>query len=225
MCGICGVVATDERTAHEYDLARFVRPMMAAMHHRGPDEGGHLDASGIALGMRRLSIVDRETSSQPMYNEDRTIAVVTNGEIYNFAALRRELIAEGHHFRSRGDTETIVHAYEQWGDAFLTHLRGMFALAVYDAPRRRLVLGRDRLGIKPLYYSRVNGHLVFASEVRALLASGLVARELSREGLESYLLFGSVSEPATLIEGVRSLPPGHELHISLEMTSVEPRPY
>ena len=157
MCGICGVVATDERTAHEYDLARFVRPMMAAMHHRGPDEGGHLDASGIALGMRRLSIVDRETSSQPMYNEDRTIAVVTNGEIYNFAALRRELIAEGHHFRSRGDTETIVHAYEQWGDAFLTHLRGMFALAVYDAPRRRLVLGRDRLGIKPLYYSASTG--------------------------------------------------------------------
>jgi asparagine synthase (glutamine-hydrolysing) len=225
MCGICGVVATDDRTAHEYDLARFVEPMMTAMWHRGPDEAGHLDAPGIALGMRRLSIVDRETSSQPMYNEDRTIAVVTNGEIYNFAALRRELIAQGHHFRSRGDTETIVHAYEQWGDAFLTHLRGMFALAVYDAPRRRLLLARDRLGIKPLYYARVNGTLVFASEVRALLASGLIARELSREGLESYLLFGSVSEPATLIEGVHSLLPGHALHLTLERPDAEPRSY
>jgi asparagine synthase (glutamine-hydrolysing) len=227
MCGICGVVATDDRTAmaDEYDLARFVTPMMTAMWHRGPDEAGHLDAPGISLGMRRLSIVDRETSSQPMYNEDRTIAVVTNGEIYNFAALRRELMAEGHHFRSRGDTETIVHAYEQWGDAFPTHLRGMFALALYDAPRRRLLLARDRLGIKPLYYARVDGRLVFASEVRALLASGLVARELSREGLESYLLFGSVSEPATLIEGVRSLPPGHALQVTLEMPTTKPQPY
>jgi asparagine synthase (glutamine-hydrolysing) len=225
MCGICGVVATDDRSACEYDLARFVMPMMTAMWHRGPDEAGHLDAPGISLGMRRLSIVDRETSSQPMYNEDRTIAVVTNGEIYNFAALRRELTAEGHHFRSRGDTETIVHAYEQWGDAFLTHLRGMFALAIYDRPRRRLLLARDRLGIKPLYYTRVDGRLVFASEVRALLASGLVRRELSREGLESYLLFGSVSEPATMIEGVRSLLPGHALHVNLKMADAESQPY
>lgn len=225
MCGICGVVATDDRMAHDYDLGRFVTPMMTAMWHRGPDDAGHLDAPGISLGMRRLSIVDRQTSSQPMYNEDRTIAVVTNGEIYNFAALRRELIAEGHHFRSRGDTETIVHAYEQWGDAFLTHLRGMFALAVYDAPKHRLLLARDRLGIKPLYYTRVNGQLVFASEVRALLASGLVGRELSREGLESYLLFGSVSEPATMIEGVRSLLPGHALDVNLEMADAGSRPY
>jgi asparagine synthase (glutamine-hydrolysing) len=214
MCGICGVVASDARTAA--DLGRFVTPMMAAMWHRGPDEGGHLNAPGISLGMRRLSIVDRETSSQPMFNEQRTIAVISNGEIYNFVALRRELIARGHHFRSRGDTETIVHAYEEWGDECLAHLRGMFALAIYDRPRRRLLLARDRLGIKPLYYARVNGRLVFASEVRALLASGLVARELSREGLESYLLFGSVSEPATLIEGVHSLPPGHALNVTVD---------
>jgi asparagine synthase (glutamine-hydrolysing) len=230
MCGICGVVAADERTTHEYDLARFVQPMMLAMWHRGPDEAGHLEAPGIALGMRRLSIVDRETSSQPMFNEDRTIAVFSNGEIYNFAALRRELIEQGHCFRSRGDTETIVHAYEQWGDACVTHLRGMFALAIYDGPRRRLLLARDRLGIKPLYYTRVDGRLLFASEVRALLASGLVRRELSRDGLESYLLFGSVSEPATLIEGVHSLPPGHAMQIPVgpfadNATAPEPRPY
>ena len=221
MCGICGVISVDDRATR--DLARFVPPMMGAMRHRGPDEAGRLDEPGIALGMRRLSIIDRETGSQPAYNEDRTIAVVSNGEIYNFAALRRELIEHGHQFRSRCDTEVIVHAYEQWGDACLTHLRGMFALAIYDRPRRRLLLARDRLGIKPLYYTRVGGRLLFASEVRALLASGLVARELSRDGLESYLLFGSVSEPATLIEGVRSLPPGHALPILVDGPAIHGR--
>jgi asparagine synthase (glutamine-hydrolysing) len=213
MCGICGVVALDDR--RDTDLAPIVQPMMAAMWHRGPDASGHLVQPGLALGMRRLSIIDRAAGSQPFWNEDRTVAVIFNGEIYNFEQLRQELARLGHHFRSRSDTEAIVHAFEQWDDDCLTHLRGMFALAIYDGPRRRLLLARDRLGIKPLYYTRVNGRLLFASEVRALLASGEVKREVSREGLDSYLLFGSVSEPATLIEGVRSLPPGHSLNVPI----------
>jgi asparagine synthase (glutamine-hydrolysing) len=230
MCGICGVVSLEGR--REPDLARLVQPMMAAMWHRGPDASGHLVEPGLALGMRRLSIIDRAMGSQPFWNEDRTVAVIFNGEIYNFEELRQELTGLGHHFRSRSDTEAIVHAFEQWDGECLTRLRGMFALAIYDArtldsaegdgaPRdaRRLLLARDRLGIKPLYYTRVNGCLLFASEVRALLASGAVPRKLSREGLESYLLFGSVSEPATLIDGVRSLPPGHALQIPVGVPS------
>jgi asparagine synthase (glutamine-hydrolysing) len=235
MCGICGVVALDDR--RDSDLAPLVQPMMAAMWHRGPDASGHLVEPGLALGMRRLSIIDRAAGSQPFWNEDRTVAVIFNGEIYNFEQLRQELTRLGHHFRSRSDTEAIVHAFEEWDEACLTRLRGMFALAIYDARRReaarRLLLARDRLGIKPLYYTRVNGRVLFASEVRALLASGEVPREVSREGLDSYLLFGSVSEPATLIEGVRSLPPGHALHIPIGETAracrkgdgCEPRAY
>jgi asparagine synthase (glutamine-hydrolysing) len=214
MCGICGVVSLEDW--RDANLARLVQPMMAAMWHRGPDASGHLEEPGLALGMRRLSIIDRATGSQPFWNEDHTVAVIFNGEIYNFEELRQELTRLGHHFRSRSDTEAIVHAFEQWEDDCLTRLRGMFALAIYDARTyegRRLLLARDRLGIKPLYYTRVNGRLLFASEVRALLASGGVPREVSRDGLESYLLFGSVSEPATLIEGVRSLPPGHAMHV------------
>jgi asparagine synthase (glutamine-hydrolysing) len=213
MCGICGVVSIEGRP--DGDLAALVQPMMAAMWHRGPDASGHLVHPGLAMGMRRLSIIDRATGSQPFWNEDRTVAVIFNGEIYNFEQLRQELTSLGHHFRSRSDTEAIVHAFEQWDDECLTRLRGMFALAIYDGPRHRLLLARDRLGIKPLYYTRVNGRLLFASEVRALLASGAVPREVSREGLESFLLFGSVSEPATLVEGVRSLLPGHALNVPI----------
>jgi asparagine synthase (glutamine-hydrolysing) len=209
--------------------------MTAAMVHRGPDAAGHLADPGIALGMRRLSIIDRATGQQPLFNEDRSIAVVFNGEIYNFQELRDELQRKGHRFHSASDTEAIVHAYEEWGDECLPHLRGMFGLAIYDRRRdaanphaRKLLIARDRLGIKPLYYACLDGgQLVFASEVRALLASGLVARELSTAGVESYLLFGSVSEPSTLIEGVRSLPPGHALSILVgpPVHGCQPRQY
>ena len=218
MCGICGVVATDPRR----DVSVLTRQMMSALVHRGPDSAGALDEPGISLGMRRLSIIDRATGNQPVFNEDGDVAVIFNGEIYNFVELRCELEAAGHVFRSRSDTEAIVHAYEEWGDACLGRLRGMFGLAIYDRRRvvngraqsgRRLLLARDRLGIKPLYYTRVDGLLLFSSEVRSLLASRVVPREMSQAGLESYLLFGSVCEPATLIDGVRSLPPGHSLTI------------
>ncbi len=217
MCGICGVVASDSHRddANPLALEQIVRRMNAAMLHRGPDAAGMLTDPGIALGMRRLSIIDRATGLQPLFSEDEAIAGINNGEVYNFLELRTELEHRGYRFRTRSDTEAIVHAYEAWGDDALARLRGMFAVAIYDRRARRLLLARDRLGIKPLYYTSIGGRLLFASEVRALLASGMVSRQVSRAGIESYLLFGSVGEPDTLIEGVHSLPPGHALRLPL----------
>jgi asparagine synthase (glutamine-hydrolysing) len=211
MCGICGTVGI----ADSHQATDAIARMKAAMLNRGPDGEGELvcpqPAPQVALGMRRLSIIDLPGGHQPIFNEDGNLAVVFNGEIYNFPALRTELERAGHQFRTRSDTEVIVHTYEQWGDGFLEHLVGMFAFALLDmrAQPPTLVLARDRLGIKPLYYTIQDGVLVFASEVRALLASGLVSRRLSVDALRSYLLFGSVAEPVSLVENVFSLPPGH----------------
>ena len=229
MCGICGVIGFENRETAE----AAVRRMMAAMRHRGPDdEGWHLGPMA-AIGMRRLSIIDLAGGHQPVFNEDGTLAVVFNGEIYNFHALSRQLEALGHVLRTRSDTEVIVHAYEQWGVDCVRRLRGMFALAVYEAPDpgagvgERLFLARDRLGIKPLYYTCSDGVFLFASEVRALLATGRVRRRLCPEALESYLLFGSVSEPMTMVDGVFSLPPGHcvLLEVARRPQEVHPDPY
>lgn len=206
------------------------------MVHRGPDENGELispqGAPSISLGMRRLSIIDLPGGSQPIFNERKDVAVVYNGEIYNFIELRRELLALGHTFRTNSDTEVIVHGYEQWGASSVSRLRGMFALAVLDmrvAPNvpPRILLARDRLGIKPLYYALHNGIFLFASEVRALLAAGVLPEVLSVEALESFLLFGSVAEPETLISGVSSLPPGHLLEVTTDCCagSIEPSAY
>lgn len=204
MCGICGVFGHEEAGAR-------VRLMTQAMVHRGPDSDGFLDRNQAALGMRRLKIIDLETGDQPIFNEDRRVAIVFNGEIYNFPELYRQLQACGHRFTTRSDTEAIIHAYEEWGSDCVSHLRGMFAFAIYDereAGRPRLFAARDRLGIKPLYIWQTDTHLIFASEVRALLASGYVPRRLSAAGLYTYLAFGSVQEPLTLVDGVTSLPPG-----------------
>ncbi len=211
MCGICGVVGTERKD----EAASAVRRMLAAIYHRGPDEEGFLERPCVALGMRRLSIIDLAGGSQPVWNEDGRVAVVFNGEIYNFRELRESLLSSGHSFRTHSDTEVIVHAYEEWGADCARRLRGMFAFAVWDGRTSpaRMLLARDRLGIKPLYYARVAGVLVFASEVRALLASNLVPREISPSAVESYLLFGSVAEPETLVDGVLSLPPGYVLPI------------
>jgi asparagine synthase (glutamine-hydrolyzing) len=189
---------------------------MAALGHRGPDDQGFFASGNVTLGMRRLSIIDLAGGRQPLHNEDGRIAVILNGEIYNFRELRRELESLGHTFRTQSDTEAIAHAYEEWGAECVTRLRGMFALAVAEslapgAPPSRVLLARDPLGIKPLYYAVRDGVLTFASEVRALLASGCVEPRLSTDAVESYLLFGSVGEPMTLVEGVYSLPPGHRL--------------
>jgi asparagine synthase (glutamine-hydrolysing) len=229
MCGICGVVGVESSEAGE----AAARRMMAAMVHRGPDEEGILLAPPIAAGMRRLSIIDLPGGSQPVWNETGTLAVVFNGEIYNFVPLRNELEARGHRFRTRSDTEVIVHAYEEWGERSVERLLGMFAFAVVEMPQgrggraSRVFLARDRLGIKPLYYAVVDGALLFASEVRALLASGCVPPRLSPEAVPAYLLFGSVCEPGTLVEGVASLPPGHTITITTgeSIRNPEPKPY
>jgi asparagine synthase (glutamine-hydrolysing) len=194
--------------------------MAAAMRHRGPDEEGFLvgeaRAPGLALGIRRLSIIDLPGGHQPIWNETRDVAVIFNGELYNYRELREQLSLCGHRFATQSDTEILVHAWEEWGEDALNELRGMFAFALLDLRERYatapiLFLARDPLGIKPLYYTQTPDGFAFASEVRVLLASGLAAKRLSQDALTAYLLFGGVSEPVTLLEGVFSLPPGHRM--------------
>src|ERR1700676_399104 len=185
--------------------------MAAAMRHRGPDEEGFLigdtRAPGLALGMRRLSIIDLAGGQQPVWNETRDVAVIYNGELYNYRELRERLTPAGHRFATKSDTEILVHAWEEWGEDCLAELRGMFAFALLDLRKRYataplLFLARDPLGIKPLYYTQTPDGFAFASEVRALLAGGATQKRISQDALTSYLLFGSVSEPVTLLEGV-----------------------
>jgi asparagine synthase (glutamine-hydrolysing) len=227
MCGICGVIGIESREASE----PVVRRMMAAMLHRGPDEEGILLAPPASLGMRRLSIIDLPGGSQPVWNEAGTLAIVYNGEAYNFRELRAELESKGHRFRTRSDTEVVLRAYEAWGEHSVERLHGMFAYAIVEMPQgragraARVFLARDRMGIKPLYYTLVDGKLVFASEVRALLSSGLVPPRISPTAIPGYLLFGSVCEPLTLIDSVSSLPPGHSLTVAAEsLTAAAPAP-
>jgi len=208
MCGIAGIVAPD--ALHPDDGHRVVR-MRDVLAHRGPDaEGIYVDGSA-ALGHRRLSIVDLATGKQPLANETQTIWVTYNGEVYNHAALRQELEREGHVYRTRSDTETIVHAYEQWGDDCVERLRGMFAFAIWDAPRRRLLLARDRLGVKPLYWTRQGERLIFGSEIKSILESGLVAAETNEAGLPELLGTRSLAGTETLFRGIFKLLPGHVL--------------
>jgi asparagine synthase (glutamine-hydrolysing) len=210
--------------------------MTAAMRHRGPDEEGFLTgearAPGLALGMRRLSIIDLAGGHQPIWNETKDVAVICNGELYNYRELRERLTLCGHRFATQSDTEILVHAWEEWGEDALTELRGMFAFALLDLRERYatapiLFLARDPLGIKPLYYTQTRDGFAFASEVRALLASGAVPRLLSQDAVTAYLLFGSVSEPVTLLEGVFSLPPGHRmlLHVPERRRTPRARPW
>src|SRR5918996_596517 len=171
MCGIAGIVAADRLQAGDRERVPLMRDVIA---HRGPDDAGLFVDDRAALGHRRLSIVDLAAGHQPLANEDESIWIVFNGEIYNHGEVRPELERAGHRYRTRADTETIVHAYEEWGDACVERLRGMFAFAIWDAPRRRLLLARDRLGVKPLYWAEVNGRLLFGSEIKSILESGLV---------------------------------------------------
>jgi asparagine synthase (glutamine-hydrolysing) len=226
VCGICGAIGLDPKVNSE----AVVRRMLAAIVHRGPDEEGFLAAPPVVVGSRRLSIIDLPGGSQPIWNETGTLAVIFNGEIYNFRELRKELEDKGHTFLTRSDTEVIVHAYEQWGEESVARLRGMFALAIVEMPQGRggpaseVFLARDPLGIKPLYYGMGAGGLLFASEVRALLASGCIAPQLSNAAVPSYLLFGSVCQPMTMVEGVLSLPPGHFVKIRANDPRRAPEP-
>jgi asparagine synthase (glutamine-hydrolysing) len=208
MCGIAGYVGWDRpHDASDADLRR----MCGAIVHRGPDDEGRLALPGAALGMRRLSVIDVARGHQPMANEDGTVHVVFNGEIYNHRELHERLARRGHRFRTSSDTETLVHLYEDHGAGLAEHLRGMFGFAVYDATRRRLVLARDRLGQKPLYYWERDGGLAFASEVRSLREFPGFRADIDPAAVAEYLRLGYVPDPLCIYRGVRKLPPGHVL--------------
>jgi asparagine synthase (glutamine-hydrolysing) len=209
MCGICGAVSLEGPLDPE--IGRSVRRMSAALSHRGPDGDGHYVDPYAALGHRRLAIIDRAGGDQPIANEDGTLQIVFNGEIYNHQDIRRDLIARGHVFRTRSDTEAIVHAYEEFGVECVNHLEGMFAFAIYDVEARELFLARDRLGKKPLYYGSLGGAFHFGSEIKAIAQSPAWNDELNLDGLEGYLSLGYYLAPETAYRHVRSLEPGHWL--------------
>lgn len=208
MCGICGVVFAD----HERPVDRAMLGRMTdIMEYRGPDSHGFHIAPGIGLGIRRLSIIDLKTGDQPIANEDETVTVVCNGEIYNFVELRQKLFAAGHRFRTGSDVEVIVHLYEDYGVDCLQHLRGMFGFALWDARRHRLLLARDRLGIKPLHYALTTDALYFASELKSILIAEQVERQINLPALSDLFIFGFVTGAKTLFTKLRRLPPGHYL--------------
>lgn len=208
MCGIAGIVERDPaRPVSETELGRMVE----TLRHRGPDDQGQVIQAGIGLGMRRLSIIDVECGQQPFSSEDGTTHLVANGEIYNHAALRAELIAKGHRFRSRSDVEVILHGYEAFGVEVLARLRGMFAFALWDGRNRRLFAARDRAGEKPLYYAQSPQRLLFGSEIKALLVQREVSREVDLEALDQFLTYEYVLTPRTMFTAVRSVPPAHYL--------------
>ena len=208
MCGINGVFHYREGVPVDLDL---VERQSQLLRHRGPDDEGFHSENGLGMAFRRLAIVDLSTGAQPLANEDQTVWIVYNGEIYNHLDLRRELEARGHRYRTKSDTESIVHAYEEWGDACVERLRGMFAFAIYDRRKRRLLLARDRTGKKPLYYHDDGRRLAFASELKALILDPRVPRELDERALADYLTFQYVPSPRTIWRAVRKLPPAHFL--------------
>lgn len=218
MCGICGVY---NHSNAEPVNERLLDAMLATISHRGPDDQGVFIDQDMGFGMRRLSIIDLAGGQQPIFNEHGNVAVVLNGEIYNYRELAEQLRQRGHTLKSSSDTEVIVHLYEEYGAKCLDYLRGMFAFAVWDARERRLFIARDRLGIKPLYYTQVGQRLVFASEIKAILQHSKVPRELDEQALSHYLSFKYVPAPHTMFEGIVSLPPGHTLTCDARGVQVE----
>ncbi len=222
MCGIVGIM--DLRAKREISRELLAR-LNETQHHRGPDAGGlHLEP-GVGLGHRRLSIIDLATGQQPLYNEDGSVVVVYNGEIYNFQSLIPELAALGHVFRTKSDTEVIVHAWESWGERCVERFRGMFAFALWDRNRETLFLARDRLGVKPLYYAELGGELVFGSELKSLVAHPAFRRELEPHAIEEYFALGYIPEPRTIYAAARKLPPGHTLAVRRGAPVPAPREY
>ncbi|OPY91672.1 MAG: Asparagine synthetase (glutamine-hydrolyzing) 1 [Syntrophus sp. PtaU1.Bin208] len=218
MCGICGIY---NYGSHEPVVIDCLQTMNDTLRHRGPnDEGRHIDGD-LGLAMRRLSIIDIGGGKQPIHNEDRTIWIVFNGEIFNYPELKRNLEGKGHTFYTQSDTETIVHLYEQYGDDCVNFLRGMFAFALWDGRSRSLLLARDRVGIKPLFYSDTGkGELLFASEPKALLASPKVSREMDFQGLDAYFAYGYIPAPLSIYKSIRKLPAGHIMKISQSGLSI-----
>ncbi|HEX6945446.1 MAG TPA: asparagine synthase (glutamine-hydrolyzing), partial [Casimicrobiaceae bacterium] len=223
MCGFTGIFDTRGRREISREL---LDRMNESQHHRGPDGGGlHLEP-GVGLGHRRLSIIDVATGQQPLFNEDGSVAIVFNGEIYNYQELIPELAALGHVFATKSDTEVIVHAWEAWGERCVDRLRGMFAFALWDRNRQTLFLARDRLGVKPLHYALLpDGTLLFGSELKSLLAHPGLGRSIDPLAIEEYFALGYVAEPRTVFSGARKLPPAHTLAVRRGDALGEPRRY
>jgi len=203
MCGITGYLGQGNK--------EILKKMTDSLKHRGPDDKGFYFNENIGLGHRRLSIIDLETGHQPIANEDKTIWLIFNGEIYNYKELRERLINQGHKFSTQTDTEVMVHLYEEKGEDFLKELNGMFALALWDEKRKKLVLARDRMGQKPFYYSLINNTLVFGSELKSLFHHPLIKKEIDFDSLNKYLIYEYIPTPKTIIKGVNKLEPGHFL--------------
>lgn len=217
MCGIYGIVDLHGRSTP--DIALMGR-MGASIVHRGPDDSGAYAAEGVAIGMRRLSIIDLSGGHQPISNDDQSLWLVCNGEIYNFKRLREELRGKGHRFKTQSDSEVVLHAYAEWGDDFIGHIDGMFGFALFDRRRHRVIVGRDRLGIKPLYYLNDGERLIFASEAKAILEVPGVARAISSVGLHQYLSLGYAPAPLSMFEGIKKLPVASMLVIEAGKASV-----
>jgi asparagine synthase (glutamine-hydrolysing) len=223
MCGIVGILDTRDRREVSRNL---LSRMNEIQHHRGPDECGMHIEPGLGLGHRRLSIIDLSTGQQPLFNEDNSVVVIYNGEIYNYQQLIPELVALGHRFRTRSDTEVIVHGWEAWGEACVQRFRGMFAFALWDRNRSTLFLARDRLGVKPLCYALLpDGTFIFGSELKSLLAHGGLNRELDPYAVEEYFALGYVPDPRTIFKHARKLPPAHTLTVRRGVALPEPVEY
>lgn len=207
MCGIAGLYAPDRSGSLSADIKR----MTERLAHRGPDDDGFYVGRTVALGHRRLSIIDLKGGHQPIFNEDASLCIIFNGEIFNYQEIKRTLENKGHRFSTHSDTETILHAYEEWGDACPEKLRGMFAFCIWDLRNETMFLARDRFGIKPLFYARYNGKFVFASEIKSILADHEFKRAVDREALAAYFMFSYIPAPLTIFENVKKLLPGHSL--------------
>ena len=216
MCGICGYYGEDSHLNQD-----TLKVMNDLIIRRGPDDDGYFHSQGIGLAMRRLSILDLAHGKQPIFNEDETVCTVFNGEIYNFRELKKDLEAKGHSFRTSSDTEVIVHLYEEYGKDLVHHLRGMFAIAVWDITNKKLLIFRDRLGIKPLFYSIVDGSVIFGSEIKSLLASGLVSKELNHQAVDAYFTYTYIPAPLTIYKGISKLEPGNLMIIDESGINIE----
>ena len=223
MCGIAGFIDYWDQNAPD-SIARgcLLKDMCDAIQHRGPDDDGYLIKNGVALGMRRLSIIDLAGGAQPISGEDGSVTIVFNGEIYSFHELRSELEQRGHTFKTHSDTEAIVHAYEEYGPSCANHLRGMFAFAIWDDKKRELYIARDRVGKKPLYYTVTPGQsLVFGSEIKSILEHPDVKREINLEALDAYFTLGYVPDPLSIFKNIYKLPPGHYLTFSSGRVAIQ----
>lgn len=209
MCGIVGIYTKNNRTFEE--LSRSINTMAACLQHRGPDDQGYHVDGHIALGHRRLSIIDLKTGKQPIFNEDKSKCIIFNGEIYNYEEIKSELLQKGHCFASASDTETIIHAYEEWGEECVKKLRGMFSFCIWDSQRETMLLVRDRLGEKPLFYAHYNGDFVFSSEMKSILADPRFDRAIDEEAVGAYFTFSYIPAPLTIYRNIKKLPPGHLL--------------